>query len=185
MGARPLEPRAYFQGVLRRPASLRATGTSLRHHRTSLVGYDESDVRPAVLVAGELSANAILHARTDFEVRLLLRHTCLRIEVFDLDPRLPVAAFVPDDAARGRGLFLVQTVASCWGVETQGEGRVVWAELPPGKRLAIGASSGRFETERDGSNGDEPRRYGAGRASPRPASGRERYRSHRRYRATP
>ena len=81
----------------------------------------------------------MLHARTHFELRLLAYEECLRIEVFDLNSRLPIAGLVPDDATSGRGLLLVQALASSWGVETHGVGKIVGAELAAGGRLIFEA----------------------------------------------
>ncbi len=102
-------------------------------------GYPDALIDQAVLLANELATNAVLHARTHFELRVLRYEECLRVEVFDTNSRLPTAALVPEDSTSGRGLLLVQTVASCWGVETSGDGKVVWAELdrrPASLRLA-------------------------------------------------
>ncbi|MGH9276959.1 MAG: ATP-binding protein [Acidimicrobiales bacterium] len=90
----------------------------------------ETLVPDAQLIASELVSNAVLHART--AIRLTLRSDglrWLRIEVFDQNSRLPLAASCPDDATSGRGLALVEGVGSTWGVVRQQDGKTVWAEL--------------------------------------------------------
>lgn len=84
----------------------------------------------AVLIASEFVTNAVLHARTP--VRLTVQAGdvgLLRIEVADDNPRLPVLAPDHDGATSGRGLHAVAAVASNWGSQTEGDGKVVWAEI--------------------------------------------------------
>jgi anti-sigma regulatory factor (Ser/Thr protein kinase) len=89
----------------------------------------------AVLVASELVTNAILHARTQLTLRLEVVDTPppgsskVRVEVFDQNPRLPSLSPTVPDATSGRGLSLVSLLASGWGMEHRGEGKVVWAEV--------------------------------------------------------
>ncbi len=88
------------------------------------------------LVVAELASNAVLHARVpgrDFALRLEHRTDALRIEVADTGGDRPVAAppMTPDAAAdHGRGLVIVDALASRWGVSDRpGPGKVVWAEI--------------------------------------------------------
>lgn len=91
---------------------------------------DDEHLDDAVLLTSELMSNAVLHARTD--VRLTVRSQedgTLRVEVADENPRLPISVAPPDEAQSGRGLWLVETLASAWGVERLPEGKTVWFEL--------------------------------------------------------
>ncbi|MFE0794392.1 ATP-binding protein [Streptomyces mutabilis] len=96
-------------------------------------GTSASDA--ALLIVAELSANAVLHGRVpgrDFALRLV--HTpaagLLRVEVSDTHAALPARLLPPADADGGRGLLLVEALASRWGVtERTGPGKTVWAEL--------------------------------------------------------
>ena len=84
-------------------------------------------VSDARLVVSELVTNAVLHARTPIEVQVLVGTGMLRIEVTDsgLDrPRL----WAEHDGG-GRGLPIVEAVASGWGVVDQGSRKTVWCEL--------------------------------------------------------
>lgn len=90
-----------------------------------------AEVETLVLLASELSTNAVLHARTDYEIRLVLTDSdTIRMEVADHNSRLPSVASVPTDATSGRGLLIVQALASSWGIEHHPEGKTVWFELP-------------------------------------------------------
>ena len=86
----------------------------------------------AVLVASELVTNAVLHARTAVTLKVEVEGTTVRIEVFDENPRVPVMSPCPPDATSGRGLALVTAMATAWGIENRGDGKVVWAEIGPG-----------------------------------------------------
>lgn len=86
----------------------------------------------AAQVVSELATNAVLHARTPFEVRLLLRDAHVRIEVHDDVRRLPARRFFSDEAASGRGLAVVEKLSDAWGAipDGDGQGKTVWAEVP-------------------------------------------------------
>ncbi|MEW2248446.1 ATP-binding protein [Streptomyces sp. NPDC006975] len=98
-----------------------------------------------VLIVAELAANAVRHGCVpgrDFALRLVHRPAAavVRVEVSDTHPALPVRlAPAPADADGGRGLLMVDALASRWGVsERIGPGKTVWAELD----LAAGTRAG-------------------------------------------
>ncbi|ELS54165.1 ATP-binding protein [Streptomyces viridochromogenes] len=97
---------------------------------------------PARQVIAELSANAALHSRVpgrDFRILLYVVADTLRIEVTDTcADRLPRPQYPTADAESGRGLVLVDSLASRWGVaEGPVPRKTVWAEIDlspePGK----------------------------------------------------
>jgi len=94
-------------------------------------GLDSGDV---VLVAHELAANAVVHARSPFTVEVSLDGSRVRVEVSDFNPRLPVAAVVPEMALSGRGLMMVARLSISWGVRA-GDGKTVWAEMETGEAV--------------------------------------------------
>ncbi len=80
-----------------------------------------------LLVASELTTNAVRHARTPYDVRLRIG-AYLAIEVTDTGPG--TAALRPSaDEDGGRGLHLVAALATAWGVEHHRETKTVWAEM--------------------------------------------------------
>jgi anti-sigma regulatory factor (Ser/Thr protein kinase) len=86
------------------------------------------------LLVSELATNAVLHARSDFEVTIIRSDRRVRVEVFDQNTRLPSFAVAPPDAYSGRGLMLLRELASAWGVESHSDsGKTIWfeLELPP------------------------------------------------------
>jgi anti-anti-sigma regulatory factor/anti-sigma regulatory factor (Ser/Thr protein kinase) len=82
----------------------------------------------AGLVATELAANAVKHARTEFTLTLTVRPRHLHIAVHDHDSRLPVIR-TPDAEEGGLGLLVVSGICAGWGVARQPDGKVVWALL--------------------------------------------------------
>jgi sigma-B regulation protein RsbU (phosphoserine phosphatase) len=84
---------------------------------------------PARLVASELVANACVHVGGTVELRLHRRLAGLRIEVKDTSARAAFAAHPGEEAESGRGLYVVQALATTWGTSVGGDGKRVWAEM--------------------------------------------------------
>ena len=94
-----------------------------------VAGLSGPMVDDARLVVTELVANAVRHGGSAASIGVALRWTdpILRIEVRSEGPFVtPRAEHPPPD--RGRGLMLVQALASRWGVDAGSE-VLVWAEL--------------------------------------------------------
>jgi anti-anti-sigma regulatory factor/anti-sigma regulatory factor (Ser/Thr protein kinase) len=84
----------------------------------------------AELVVTELISNAIVHAKTEIELLVALREPFLHVSVADgsgAAPRLMSADSV--EAEGGRGLILVEALATKWGFVPTRDGKVVWAML--------------------------------------------------------
>jgi anti-sigma regulatory factor (Ser/Thr protein kinase) len=95
--------------------------------------YGSTPSDSAAAIVAELAANAVLHGRVpgrDFELRLSLIGTLLRIEVSDArTERLPQLSAGPSPES-GRGLLLVSALAAEWGTAPRlGVGKTVWASL--------------------------------------------------------
>ena len=83
----------------------------------------------AKLLTSELVTNAVTHAESDLELTLLLRGGFLRVEVYDRADSDPHQRNASDDATGGRGLALVDALATEWGTDDAGQGKVVWFEV--------------------------------------------------------
>jgi anti-sigma regulatory factor (Ser/Thr protein kinase) len=83
----------------------------------------------ATLLVSELVANAILHAGTTIEVVARIVPQRLRVEVHDDDARMPVRKHYSELSGTGRGLLLVERLATDWGSEATESGKRVWFEL--------------------------------------------------------
>ncbi|WP_439946495.1 ATP-binding protein [Streptomyces sp. BBFR109] len=98
----------------------------------------------ATLIVSELVTNAVkatgnmdehpkwseLHDLKLIKVRLVGLEASVVFEVWDTSEDEPVLTEAGDDDEGGRGLFLVEELASRWGSYAQPRGKVVWAELP-------------------------------------------------------
>lgn len=94
----------------------------------------------AQLVASELVTNAVVHAGTGIELTLRLAGGQLHIAVRDDAPGQPrIAGIVDESATSGRGLLLVDALASAWGTMFPDAGKVVWAtvKVRPGPAATI------------------------------------------------
>lgn len=81
-----------------------------------------------VMAANELAANAVLHARTEFTVRVLIDPHRIRVEVSDGNTRMPQPCLAPADATSGRGLAIVDGSGLQWGAERHARGKTVWIQ---------------------------------------------------------
>jgi anti-sigma regulatory factor (Ser/Thr protein kinase) len=86
-----------------------------------------------VLVVSELVTNAVRYGRQPIGLTMRARQHDVCVEVRDANPALPSRDNAPDTAESGRGMDIVETVASTSGViEIPGDGKDVFAtfELP-------------------------------------------------------
>jgi anti-sigma regulatory factor (Ser/Thr protein kinase) len=90
-----------------------------------LVGCTEAVTTWARLVTSELATNAVVHARSDFEVGVGTNGQVV-ISVSDRASQEPVVTHAGPAAPGGRGMLLVAGTSDAWGVEPQGSGKRVW-----------------------------------------------------------
>jgi anti-sigma regulatory factor (Ser/Thr protein kinase) len=114
--------------------ALPADPTSVRLARSYVSGVaasflDVESTAVAALLVSELATNAVLHARTDFTVSVVLQDERLRVIVEDAHHSAPMVQSPAISSASGRGLFLVDALATRWGVEPTERGKAVWFEL--------------------------------------------------------
>jgi hypothetical protein len=82
----------------------------------------------AVLVASELVTNAVIHAHSELRVLVKLHGTQLHLAVQDASPHLLRLVTAPDLLEEGgRGLLLVESLATSWQVQHPPEGGKVVA----------------------------------------------------------
>jgi phosphoserine phosphatase RsbU/P len=86
-------------------------------------------VDDALLVVEELVANVVDHAHTRFQVAVRLTNRGLRVSVRDCDAGLPQVRPFDPEAARGRGLQVITSLAQRWGCDRHERGKTVWADL--------------------------------------------------------
>jgi hypothetical protein len=111
-----------------------APGAARRFVRDGLGQWghaDEDLVGEVAFVVSELATNAVVHAGTAFSVgiRVLPAQQLVRLSVRDASPMMSTIGDSSPAAQAGSGLSVVADLASCWGVETTPDGKVVWAEF--------------------------------------------------------
>jgi anti-sigma regulatory factor (Ser/Thr protein kinase) len=95
---------------------------------------DEARLGPAtcesaVLLTSEAVTNAIVHGRSEVRLVVSVADRTIRVEVGDDNSRLPVRRPPDAGALDGRGLALLEAMATRWGVAALDVGKVVWFEL--------------------------------------------------------
>ena len=83
------------------------------------------------MVVSELATNAVLHAGTEIEFRLVVDDV-VRMSITDECPqRQPRVRQRDLDNPGGLGLRIVDELAQSWGVHTSETSKTVWCELAP------------------------------------------------------
>ena len=95
------------------------------------VETDPVVIETAELLTDELVTNAIVHAHCKSYLFIRAVKDLVRVEVTDPDDRLPAMGAPDTEAIDGRGLVIVNGLASAWGVEPTTGGKTVWFELSP------------------------------------------------------
>ncbi|HZC39481.1 MAG TPA: SpoIIE family protein phosphatase [Streptosporangiaceae bacterium] len=85
--------------------------------------------RPSLTLDGSRGADG---AGREFTLRLRRGGAAVWVEVFDSDLRLPRIRTAAETDEGGRGLYLVDRLASRWGSRPTRDGKVVWFEVPTG-----------------------------------------------------
>lgn len=84
----------------------------------------------AQLVASELVTNAVVHAGTTIDLTLRLIAPLLHIAVRDGgNGQARIGGIIDESSESGRGLLLVDALASGWGTLVPDAGKVVWATV--------------------------------------------------------
>lgn len=81
------------------------------------------------LMVSELATNAVLHAKSQFDVTLeRVSHGAVRVEVRDFGSGTPRLVPSSTETEDGRGLRIVDLLAQAWGIETRpgGRGKSTW-----------------------------------------------------------
>jgi anti-anti-sigma factor len=98
---------------------------------------------PAEILASELVTNAVRHAGTVIDLRITLRDQQLRVSVHDRTGELARLQAPAESDDHGRGLLIVDSVATGWGNVPVPDGKVVWASLwvtPPRSQHELAGS---------------------------------------------
>jgi anti-sigma regulatory factor (Ser/Thr protein kinase) len=86
-------------------------------------------VETVELLTSELVTNAIIHARSGPQLAVEVGEDVIRVAVRDTSPAVPVRRLSRPDDVSGRGVVIVERLASAWGVEHDRHGKRVWFEV--------------------------------------------------------
>jgi anti-sigma regulatory factor (Ser/Thr protein kinase) len=126
-----------WQTQLRLPAESIAPALARAGIRPITDGLPERTAADVALLTSEIVSNAVQHVSGTPGDEIIVRiggDEVIRVEVVDcgvlFDPPVPRQPW--DARSNGWGLYLVDSVARAWGVESEGPGKKVWFELDPG-----------------------------------------------------
>jgi anti-sigma regulatory factor (Ser/Thr protein kinase) len=112
---------------------LNPSGEARRLVREACVSWLAGRAEDVELLVTELVANALRYGVGHVAVRIDRRADRLRIGVWDASPDPPILGEPPPtvDDERGRGLHIVEALASAWGwdADATAGGKTVWFEL--------------------------------------------------------
>jgi anti-sigma regulatory factor (Ser/Thr protein kinase) len=100
--------------------------TAARRFVRDVLSNQPLEVKDAAeLMASELTANCVRHARTDFELEIHAQEE-IRIEVLDTGSGTPRLLSPTPEQPTGRGLRIVDKMSNAWGVREVNNGKAVW-----------------------------------------------------------
>lgn len=114
------------------PPSVSSIRAARRFADAALAAIGAEDARrdTARLLVSELATNVVLHAHTTMRLTVLPVDDRVRVEVRDDDPGRPQTQRRPSPTAvGGRGMVLVDALATTWGVNGNERGKTVWFEV--------------------------------------------------------
>ena len=110
---------------------LRSCVASTRHwvlDRAGAAGVADDTLAVVELLTSEVMTNAVVHGTTGRCVRVATRAEAgvFEVSVTDDGPGIPTVCHVTAAAEGGRGLLLVDALATAWGVTEHDAGKSVW-----------------------------------------------------------
>ncbi len=158
-----IDPRVKFRCSLAAIPTAPSLARRFLSQLLDLWGVDPDTTYSALVVVSELVTNSVRHTKRTrlSEVPLLVAISAqvsmerLYVEVWDGSEQMPTRRDVTDDAEEGRGLSIVENLATRWGahpaVLRHVAGKVTWFEFtlptPPQPRSARPASEPAAESE--------------------------------------
>jgi anti-sigma regulatory factor (Ser/Thr protein kinase) len=106
-------------------------GHARRQVAQACEGLARDVVEIAQLLTTELVTNAIDHGAGEITLDITRASQDLRVDVSDAAPGRPQAAAATPDQTRGRGMLIVESLASSWGITPPSDSRrkSVWFKL--------------------------------------------------------
>jgi anti-sigma regulatory factor (Ser/Thr protein kinase) len=113
------------------PPEAESVGEVRRLLTTLFVTLPEAQLDDILLAASELVTNAVLYGDGPVEVGASGGPGMVRVEVTDDGGAVPAPRWACDEDEGGRGLLIVDLLATRWGVTPRrpGPGKTVWFEI--------------------------------------------------------
>ena len=92
--------------------------------------HDQEYQAEVSIVVAELVANAMTHGDPPIQLHLWQLDHSIRVGIADGSSVVPKLRVVGVESSSGRGLRIVDDVASAWGTELTDRGKLVWADIP-------------------------------------------------------
>ncbi len=94
-------------------------------------GVGDEALAVVELLTSEIMTNAVVHGTTGRCVRIVVRTEpgVFEVSVTDDGPGVPTVCHVAPAAEGGRGLLLVEALASEWGIREHDTGKSVWFQV--------------------------------------------------------
>lgn len=128
-------PVAPTDAVLQLTPTLEAAAIARRFVRDNRDHLEPDIVANAELLVSEIVTNAFQHGAGEITLQLCLEPPGIGVAVTDTSDRLPVVSATPPppEQSSGRGLLIVDAVASNWGVTPRQPppGKAVWFDVRP------------------------------------------------------
>ena len=117
------------------PADSDAAGIARRFVAEHAASLQTDLVADAELLVSELVTNAVRYGRAQITMRMNLEPPLIGVTVHDEGEALPPSSITPQQAddASGRGLLIVASLSSTWGVNVDdgASGKTVWFHIRP------------------------------------------------------
>ena len=115
---------------IRLPATQESPGAARRFLRAELgTMHADSVGATAELLISELVSNVVRHVGSPMTVRVSRAGSVVRVEVDDESQDVPVFTRPEGESQHGRGLLLVDALATDWGSFARDTGKTVWFTL--------------------------------------------------------
>lgn len=113
------------------PFTSQAPATAREQLRLFAGDLSDATVDDAAVMVSELVTNAVVHGRPEITLELWLTADRLTVAVGDLGEGMPASAVPRLRQGSGRGLIIVDALATRWGVSwpLKRGGKDVWFEL--------------------------------------------------------
>lgn len=130
------------------PAAAHAVPDGRRFVHLVLSGkYRDEFIEAAAFLTSEVVTNVVLHARTPCTIVVTIDEDAVTVDVSDASPVRPLRRSAGAAATTGRGLSLLDEMASSWGVLINEGGKTVTFTLRTADDPWASAAAGNWPAE--------------------------------------